>query len=560
MDDLAHSVDKTAPKHLLLTGATGFIGQAVLERILSGYPDTRVTLVIRGRHGSSAQARLDRLLGLPVFDRWREGAGKEAVAEEIRNRVHTIDADLGHSALELPDDLTAVIHAASSVSFDPPVDEAFRSNVQAVAGLYGALLRSRAQPHVVHVSTAYVNGAKRGVVAERSLGHDLDWRAEMAVATAARGRAEQDSHRPAVLRGLLAEARKEHRGSGPGSVAAAAEKKRREWVDEQLVKQGRLRARVGGWTDVYTFTKAMGERVAEQMLSGELPLSVVRPAIVECALRHPYPGWIQGYKMADPLILAYGRGLITQFPGPADGIMDIIPVDLVVNALMAVATQPITVRPDPTVPRFYHVASGDRRPLTNLGMYQQVHRYFTANPMSKDGHGHVKATTFDFSGSARADGMLRMVSRAVDSAQQALLHGPRSTRSRRWQDLLSVTKTEVDALSRLSDLYGEYLQNEAVFRTENLIELHNHLPADRVAEHGFDPAELDWTDYFQHVYLPALAGNRRGAGRRPRAPRAPRPLTASVGNRTVAVFDLEGTIVSSNLIETYLMAKLNELP
>ena len=27
----------------------------------------------------------------------------------------------------------------------------------------------------------------------------------------------------------------------------------------------------------------------------------------------PYPGWIEGFKMAEPIILAYGRGELPEF-------------------------------------------------------------------------------------------------------------------------------------------------------------------------------------------------------------------------------------------------------
>ncbi len=107
---------------------------------------------------------------------------------------------------------------------------------------------------------------------------------------------------------------------------------------------GRLRAaaRRRAWAGPTStrFTKALGERVAEELLTGELPLSVVRPAIVESALRHPYPGWIDGFKMADPLILAFGRGILPEFPGLPDGVLDVIPVDIVVNATLAAAAAP----------------------------------------------------------------------------------------------------------------------------------------------------------------------------------------------------------------------------
>jgi len=172
--------------NLLLTGATGFLGQATLERVLASYPDTRITLLVRGRSGQPAEERVARLLRLPVFDRWRERLGEEAAAAEVRDRVRVLDADLGTADLELPDDLTAVVHAASTVSFDPPIDQAFRTNVQGVHDLYRAVLSSGARPHVVHVSTAYVQGVHHGVVPERTLDHDLDWQVELAAAMVAR--------------------------------------------------------------------------------------------------------------------------------------------------------------------------------------------------------------------------------------------------------------------------------------------------------------------------------------------------------------------------------------
>ena len=112
-------------------------------------------------------------------------------------------------------------------------------------------------------------------------------------------------------------------------------------MTKRLVEYGRTRARSLGWPDVYTFTKAMGERAVEELAAeANLPLSIVRPSIIESAYTHPFPGWIDGFKMADPIIRAYGLGQIPEFPGIPEGIIDIIPVDFVVNALLAVAANP----------------------------------------------------------------------------------------------------------------------------------------------------------------------------------------------------------------------------
>ena len=63
-----------AATNVLLTGVTGFLGQAVLERLLST-TDAHVTAVIRRKGAQSARDRLDRLIRKPVFKTWRDGVG-----------------------------------------------------------------------------------------------------------------------------------------------------------------------------------------------------------------------------------------------------------------------------------------------------------------------------------------------------------------------------------------------------------------------------------------------------------------------------------------------------
>ena len=49
----------------------------------------------------------------------------------------------------------------------------------------------------------------------------------------------------------------------------------------------------------------------------------------------------------DPLLAAYGRGMIPDFPARPDIVIDVIPVDLVVNACIAAATQAIAASRHP---------------------------------------------------------------------------------------------------------------------------------------------------------------------------------------------------------------------
>lgn len=540
-----------------MTGGTGFLGQALLEKLLSSYPTTRVTLLIRAKGSASGADRLEKLLRRPVFSRWRERVGDQAVKEAVAERVSVIDAELGSSALTLPADLDVAIHSASTVSFDPPIDDAFRTNVQGVVDLYQAIRDSAARPHVVHISTAYVAGARRGSVPEVSLDHSVEWRTELAAARAARDSVEWDSRRPGVLRQALREARRDHGKSGPQSTAVAAERWRREWVDKQLVEYGRLRARTLGWPDVYTLTKALGERVAEELLTGALPLSVVRPAIVESALRHPYPGWIDGFKMADPLIIAFGRGILPEFPGLPDGVLDVIPVDMVVNAVLAAAAAP----PPADEPSYYHVGSGARNPLTFRAMYENVREYFTQHPMPDGGRGQIKVPTWEFPGARRVERMLRTGERVLSGAQRALLHAPGGKRSRRWQDDLTRERDKLDFLRKYAELYGVYTEAEVLYTDSKLLALHRSLPPDRAAEHGFDAADIDWRHYLQEVHCPAITATVRRATTGSRSSSTALPaLVKSTDGEVAAVFDLEGTLVASNVIETYVLARLADLP
>src|SRR5699024_1234501 len=171
-------------------------------------------------------------------------------------------------------------HSASAVSFDPPIDEAFRTNVGGARNLYQALLDSGQDPHVIHVSTAYVGGISKGLRQEGKLVHDVDWRAEYQAAQEARPRVGAACRRSEAMgargRSALSRAgRMVHE-----AVATASEEARRAWVDERLVDFGRTRAQSVGGTVIYTFTKAMAERVAEDLWADNgHRVSFVRPSI-----------------------------------------------------------------------------------------------------------------------------------------------------------------------------------------------------------------------------------------------------------------------------------------
>jgi HAD superfamily hydrolase (TIGR01490 family) len=547
--------DALAGQKVLLTGVTGFVGEALLERILHDLPDTSVVVVVRPRGGATAEQRVQHLLTKPAFQRLRTRDGDAAVDGLIGTRITVLEGDLPHVP-ELPGDLDLVVHCAGEVSFDPPIDDGFATNLHGSLALLDAVRASGSRPHYVHVSTAYVAGRREGHVGEGRLDHRVDWRAEANAAERLRTQAEDASRTPDQLAEFLREAEREHGRSGNLAVADDAERRRREWVTKRLVDAGRERARTLGWTDCYTFTKAMAERAVEEA-AADLALTVLRPSIIESALEQPYAGWIEGFKMAEPLILAYGRGELPDFPGVPDSTIDIIPIDYVVNATLAAAAQP----PPPGETAYFTVCSGARNPLTFRRLYELVRAYFTENPLEQRDRGAVRVPQWDWPGADRVEQLLRIGERAHKTADRLVTHLPRSGRTRDWAQSLDRQKRRLEFLRRYFDLYRPYAEAELHFSDTHTLALHQSLHPDDVATFGFDSADIDWTHYIAGVHTPAVTSTLRAltGGARRTSTKRTIETSANGNGRTIAVFDMDGTLLPSNVVESYLWLRLPEL-
>ena len=182
--------------------------------------------------------------GLPLTDMvWLDRSGHrgdalggggryDGLLALLDERVEVVDGDFSQpEPLVLPSDLDVVMHCAATVSFDPPIDEGFRTNLLGAVKLYESVLATNAAPHLLHVSTAYVAGNRKGVIPEATLDHRVDWRTEAELALQARHDVEAASRRPEMLDRFMEKARKEHGRAGPQTVADDAEE---QWGNGKL--------------------------------------------------------------------------------------------------------------------------------------------------------------------------------------------------------------------------------------------------------------------------------------------------------------------------------------
>ncbi len=535
-------VERLSGKHVLVTGVTGFVGEALLQRLLGDVPGVRVSVLVRPRGSTPAEARVATMLKKPIFEGC-DGSGVQVIAGDM--------ADVP----ALPADLDAVVHCAGDVSFNPPVDEAFTTNVIGTRDLLARIAEIGDHVHYVHVSTAYVAGRRRGTIAEGPVVHDVDLEAELAWGLAQRAFVDQRSRDADRLAKLRAKAERAHGRAGLLGAAAVVEERRKTWVSDELIRLGTERARSLGWTDCYTFTKAMAERVVEARAS-RAPVSIVRPSIIESALDRPYAGWIEGFKMAEPLILAYGRGELPELPAAADTVVDIVPVDHVVAALVAVLAHP----PEPGEAEYFHVSSGARNPLTIHKLYDHVRGYFDAHPFTGGERGAARLPDWRFPGAQSVERLLTTSERAYRVADYVIGHAPRSDRSRDLARKLDKQGRRLEFLRRYLDLYQEYSQADLSFSDDHTLARYTGLsPADQ-ERFAFDTAVIDWREYLQDIHCPAVtAPIRRLDELRRKRKQGGGALKPPAGTRVAAFFDMDGTLLSSNVIETYLWLRLQEM-
>jgi thioester reductase-like protein len=289
---------------VLVTGATGFLGKVVLEKLLRQSPDVgTIFVLIRPRAktarypAKNAAERLAEMLaeGEPVWNRL------EMCHPSFRRKLVAISGEIAAPGLGMSvadrslvvRHCSVVIHLAATVNFTDHIQTAFSVNIggtRSVLALCREIQAERGDAVLVHCSTCYVNSTRHGEdggIAEELVPfawnvHDV----ETLVAGWSRDEAEENTA------DLLAE--------------------------------------LGGWPNTYTLSKRMAEEVLRCEYSPTLdgfPMVIVRPSIIGAAIAEPYPGWIDTMLGPAGLYAACWHGVLHVMHGDPSGTMDFVPVD-----------------------------------------------------------------------------------------------------------------------------------------------------------------------------------------------------------------------------------------
>ena len=181
--------------------------------------------------------------------------------------------------------------------------------------------------------------------------------------------------------------------------------------------------------------------------------------------------------MAEPIIVSYARGLLREFPGVPEGVVDVIPVDMVVAAIIAVAA----AGPDPAGPTVYHVASSVRNPLRYGELVDLVRSWFTEHPLYDSDGQPIMVPEWSFPGrgpgAAPAAAGHQGARRPPSASSGALpVRGERADLAARVEE----RRSQAERALGYTELYGAYTETEAHFRVDRLLALWERLsPADQ---------------------------------------------------------------------------------
>ncbi|XP_077299951.1 fatty acyl-CoA reductase wat-like isoform X2 [Arctopsyche grandis] len=279
-------------KNILITGATGFLGKLLVEKLLWSCPDIGyIYLLLRDKKGKDSGSRIDELLDTPAFVRLK----KDRPLFKEKFRLITGDCSvsgLGISAAdrqEIIKEVNVVFHVAATVRFHEPLTIALNINLRATQDMLDLGKEIKSLKAFIHVSTAY-SQCYSSSLDERFYDTPMD---------------------PIKLLKFL------------------------ETADQQIIDAISPKL-LGKWPNTYTFSKAMAEDYIRQSAIG-MPIGIFRPSIIISAVNEPVPRWVDNWYGVNGYVTACSAGLLRVVRMGCDKEANLVPVDMCVNGLIASA-------------------------------------------------------------------------------------------------------------------------------------------------------------------------------------------------------------------------------
>jgi len=512
---------------LLLLGVTGTVGQVVLEHLLRCAPLQRLYLLTRSTPKASSTQRIIDLLQQPLFAALHKGlrdeegeahsddstasdddgsgdgggcrspqSSTQSDEELLLNGfgIHVIEGDLRKEYLGLSErdhetlkaNVTVVVNCAASINFEDPFPQLFDQNVVGALRVMQLAMSCegvRSSGCFVHVSTAYANSNRSGVIEEKLYESDIDHEHEFSEL----GRTTGEEH-------------------------------------ERLAEQLRVRY---GHPNHYTFTKCLCEHLIDSR-RGDMPTLIVRPSIIGSTYKTPFKGWTNAPQGFGTLVAFRAFGASLRLPSDGMAIGDVIPSDYVSSAIIkgAVATAGRVGHLE-----VMHVSSSHTNPITWNELGRHAVKAFTQqNSQSKIPKKYMIGPRFvvKWCSSSRKYAVMHAMDDAAVVAGQSVaarLSDVLPSQGRQLSKLVKFLRRRQKALK----LLHPFICNQWTFKTDKISQLARE---DDEPDFPLDVENIDWElwckDYLEGLCRYSLIPTLERMSARDKDPPAPKqPLKPS---------------------------------
>jgi len=320
---------------LLVTGFTGFLGKLTVTKILTSCSDVQAVYVLM-RKGTfpTVRDRLSHILDSKVFSKLKDhDASFHEKIIPVEGDVVDMDLGLSHAdKSQILEKISVIIHLAQISNCNSPLKVALEVNVHGTRNLLTLAKQMTKLSSIVHLSTVYSN------CNHPTIGEII--------------------YQPAL---------------NPNKVIGAS-----QWVSDEIFKDIENFI-MKGHANAFTYSKSLSEYLIQEEFP-DLPVSVVRPAIIGSTWREPFPDWIDNNSGIVPIVRASGRGNLRVLKGNPKSTAEIIPADSVVNTLLAVAWYKSEKTRD-TSAQVFNLTSNASRRLTWQSLEQIVCSSYRKNPL-----------------------------------------------------------------------------------------------------------------------------------------------------------------------------------
>ncbi|CAH0382773.1 unnamed protein product [Bemisia tabaci] len=308
-----------AGKSVLVTGASGFMGKVLLEKLLRSCGDiASIYILLRPKRGKPIESRVDELTKLPLFNKIRE-EHPERLKKIVPLKGDVIMDNLGldeKSEDAIINNVNIVFHGAAVLRLDAPLKDSVCMNVEGTLRILKLCRNIKNLQAFVHLSTAFCH-----------CDHEI---------------LEERMYPPPAQ---------------PLDVISLT-----HWMDDECLKMITPKL-LEPHPNTYTYTK----RLAEKLVADEfpkMPVAIARPSIVCPAVSDPLPGWVDNLNGPVGVLIGAGKGVIRTMLCDGRYHAEIIPVDMAINGIIAVGWKTATtVHKEKEIP-VYNLTQHNAKPIT----------------------------------------------------------------------------------------------------------------------------------------------------------------------------------------------------